>query len=81
MSRSTVYLKIVDGFKSAQNGFICRVMANAYAPWLTNPNQALASVMSVGVGKFLIASKNLLLGLVFVGVIVSPAKSTVSWAN
>ena len=49
-------------------------MANAYAPWLTNPNQALAPVMSVGVGKFLIASKNFLLGLMFVGVIVSPAK-------
>ena len=56
-------------------------MANAYAPWLTNLNQDLAPVMSVGVRKFLIASKNFLLGLMFVEVIVSPAKSTVSWAN
>ena len=81
LSSSSVHLGIVDGLKSARNGFICRIVANADAPWLTNPNQTLATVMSVGVGKFLISSKNFLLGLMFVGLIVSPAKSTVSWVN
>lgn len=34
---------------SKEKGFICRVMANAYAPWFINPNKALELVMSVGV--------------------------------
>lgn len=68
----------MDGFKRAQKGFICLAMANAYAPWFISPDQALAPVMSVGVGKLLIASRNLVLGRMFVRVIVSPAKLTVS---
>ena len=53
-------------------------MAKAYEPWFTNPNQALAPDMSLGVGKFLMESMNLEQGRTFVGVTVSPAKSTVS---
>ena len=53
-------------------------MENAYVPWFISPNQALAPVMSVGVGKLLMASKNVVLGRMFVSVIVIPAKSTVS---
>ena len=63
------------------NGFICCVMAKALVPWLTRPNQALVPDMSVGVGKSLMASTNVVLGRTFVGVLESSAKSTVSWVN
>ena len=43
-------------------------------PWFISQNHALAPVMSVGVGKFLIASRNLALGRRFVGVIVKVSK-------
>jgi len=51
-------------------------MVNAYAPKLITPNKALATVMSVGTGKLLKTLRNLALGRMIIGVIVSPAEST-----
>lgn len=48
-------------------------------PWFISLNQALAPVMLVGVQKFLMASGNLVLDRILVGVIASPAKSWTKW--
>ena len=56
-------------------------LAYAHAIWLTSPNQALALLMSFGIGKFAIAPMMWSDGWIPSGVIFSPANMAVSWQN
>ena len=81
VSSSSVQLNLVAVLKRCLNGFILLAIVNAYAPWLTIPNQARALEMSVAVGKCWMEFRNFVLGLMFVNATVMPANSTVSSAN
>ena len=65
----------------ALNGNITDVMENAYATWLTRPNQARMSVMPCGVGNLEIDLRYFAEGLTSVKVIWNPANSTLSQAK
>ena len=56
-------------------------MGKANATWLTGPNQALMSVIPLGMGKSVMARRYLLHGLTSVLVIWNPANSTSSCAK
>ena len=78
---SLVHLKGFFGLRRWRKGCIRCALENAYAPWLTRPNHARGPVTSLGSGNLLIVSRNRSDGVTFVGVMMSPAKSTVSCAN
>ena len=78
---SAVHSNLLAGLRSSLKTFISLAIEKAYDPWLTRPNQALAPVMSFGVGKFLIESRNFCCGFILSGVTVSPPKSASSTAN
>ena len=60
----------------SRNGCIVEAIEKAYATWLTKPNQARTSVMFLGVGKPVMASRYFCDGLTSDGVMVNPANST-----
>ena len=64
-----------------RNGSISSVMENAYAAWLTRPNQERKPVMSVGTEKLRMVSTMELDGRIPLGVMVYPPKLTMSQAN
>ena len=68
-------------FTSSRNGSIIGLNEYAHATWLTSPNQDLASVMFLGLGKPEIAFSKLLEGVTPVGVIWRPPNWTTSWQN
>ena len=53
----TFYRNGLVGFKRSQNGCIVGAIEKAYATWLTKPNKARTSVMFLGVGKPVMASR------------------------
>ena len=57
------------------------LMEYAHDTWFARPNHEQVPVMSVGVGKFLMASKSFGDGVIPVRVIVSPVNVTVSRQN
>ena len=81
LSSLSDHLNGVLGCSRVRKGCILSADANAYATWLTSPNQLLTSVMVHGLGKSLIASRTCGHGRTVVGVISNPAKGTVSLAN
>ena len=76
--RVSSQLNGMPGFSSSRNGSMRSAIANAYETWFTSPNQERMSVVFVGVGKFRMASRYLLLGRTLSGVISKPVNSTVS---
>ena len=78
---SGVQVNVEDGFSRDRNGAMTEAIEKAKATWLTNPNQALMSVMPVGVGKSEIARRYFLHGRTSVLVISNPANSTSSLAK
>ena len=76
-----VHSNFVLGFSRCLNGAISSVSEKAKDPWFTNPNHALAPVISFGAGKFVIDSRILVDGMTDVGDTWSPAKSIVSLQN
>ena len=66
----------VLGLISSLNGSITDVLAWAQDTWLTKPNQDLASVRLVGVGKFWMALSSFVAGATPDEVISKPANST-----
>ena len=79
--RSSVHMNWAEGFRRARNGAMTDAMEKANATWLTSPNQALMSVIPLGMGKSVMARRYLLHGLTSVLVIWNPANSTSSCAN
>ena len=73
--RSSVHMNWAEGFRRARNGAMTGAMEKANATWLTSPNQALMSVIPLGVGKSVMARRYLLHGLTSVLVIWNPASS------
>ena len=65
-----------EGFRRARNGAMTGAMEKANATWLTSPNQALMSVILLGVGKSDMARRYLLHDLTSVLVIWNPENST-----
>ena len=80
-SRPSFQTKLEFFFTSCRNGSIIGLNEYAHATWLTSPNQDLASVMFLGLGKLEIAFSKLLEGVTPVGVIWRPPNWTTSWQN
>ena len=66
----------VVGLRKARKGLITSVIEKAYDTWLTNPNQDLIPVMSLGWGKSCMASRKEVDGRTESDIISNPMNST-----